>query len=52
MCKIFCVLVNHYVIYTERESVLYHGIKTPKNVLKKEAVGGVFKQIGGVLRPW
>ena len=23
----------YYVIYTERESVLYHGIKTPRSVL-------------------
>ena len=30
------------VIYTERESVLYHGIKTPRSVLKNEAVGRVF----------
>ena len=30
------------VIYTERESVLYHGIKTPRSVLKNEAVGQVF----------
>ena len=30
------------VIYTERESVLYHGIKTPRSVLKTEAVGQVF----------
>ena len=26
----------HYVIYTERESVLYHGIKTPRSVLKND----------------
>ena len=32
----------YYVIYTERESVLYHGIKTPRSVLKNEAVGRVF----------
>ena len=30
------------VIYTERESVLYHGIKTPRSVLKNEAVDRVF----------
>ena len=30
------------VIYTERESVLYHGIKTQRSVLKNEAVGQVF----------
>ena len=24
----------YYVIYTERESVLYHGIKTPRSMLK------------------
>ena len=32
----------YYVIYTERESVLYHGIKTPRSVLRNEAVGRVF----------
>ena len=40
------------VIYKERESVLYHGIKTPRSVLKNEAVGRVFQQLRGVLRPW
>ena len=29
------------VIYTEHESVLYHGIKTQRSVLKNEAVGRV-----------
>ena len=29
---------GNYVIYTEREIVLYHGIKTPRSVLKNEAV--------------
>ena len=33
---------KYYVIYTERESVLYHGIKTPRSVLKNKAVGRVF----------
>ena len=31
-----------YVIYTERESVVYHGVKTPRSGLKNEAVGRVF----------
>ena len=31
-----------YVTYTEQESVLYHGIKTPRSVLKNEAVDRVF----------
>ena len=35
-------LTIRYVIYTEWESVLYHGIKTPRSVLKNEAVGRVF----------
>ena len=30
------------VIYTERESVLYHAIKTPRRVLKNEAAGRGF----------
>ena len=30
------------VIYKERESVLYHGIKTQRSVLKNKAVGQVF----------
>ena len=30
-----------YVIYTERESVLYHNIKAQRSVLKNEAVGQV-----------
>ena len=34
--------VLFYVIYTERESVIYHGIKTPRSVLKNEAVGRFF----------
>ena len=28
------MLCIYYVIYTERESVLYHGIKTPRSMLK------------------
>ena len=34
--------IAYVIYYTERESVLYHGIKTPRSVLKNEAVGQVF----------
>ena len=30
------------VIYTERDGVLYHDIKTPRSLLKNEAVGRDF----------
>ena len=38
MC-IYILYIYIYVIYTERESVLYHGTKTPRSVLKNEVIG-------------
>ena len=37
-----CYFIGIEVIYKERESVLHHGIKTPRSVLKNEVIGRVF----------
>ena len=36
------IYIYIYVIYKEQDSVLYHGSKTPRSVLKNKAVGRVY----------